>query len=633
MSSAVEKLLKKWDEQSLLRFSTAGSVDDGKSTLIGRLLHDSKSLFDDHLDSLKTKANGGQMDLSQLTDGLKAEREQGITIDVAYRYFSTPKRNFILADTPGHEQYTRNMATGASTSSLALLLIDSRNGLTLQTKRHAFISSMFGIPRMLVAINKMDLVDWSQERFEQIKNEFSEFMSRLEISSVNFIPVSALLGDNVVKFSQNTPWYKGSTVLSYLEDVYVGSDTNNIDFRMPVQYVIRPHQDYRGYAGQVASGAIKPQETVMVLPSGKSAQVKSIDTFGGELDVAFAPKSVVLTLDRELDISRGDMFVRKNNLPEVSHTFEAMVVWMSEKPLDLTYVYKVKHTTQESSCRIEDVRYRLDINELSRQKVASIELNDIARVRLTSSKPLFFDSYRKNSATGSFILIDSVSNATVAAGTILSQGAVTTGSGISGEVIERNKNLTPIKASVSKAERQERSGHKSVTVWMTGLSGAGKSSVAQRLERMLFDRKVSVITLDGDNLRLGINKDLSFSQSDRGENIRRTAEAAKLLNQAAVVVICCLISPFEQDRSKAREIVGEDQFIEVYVNSSLEVCESRDPKGLYKKARSGHIKDFTGIGSPYEPPTNPAVNLDTTNLSIEEATNMLYEKVVAVLKV
>jgi bifunctional enzyme CysN/CysC len=619
-------------KSSLLRFSTAGSVDDGKSTFIGRLLHDSKNIYDDHLKALhkaSTKHDSkAPLSLALLTDGLKAEQEQGITIDVAYRYFSTPKRHFILADTPGHEQYTRNMATGASTANLTIILIDARNGVVTQTRRHAFIASLLGVPRFLVAVNKMDLVNFSQDVFEKIRSDFQDFATRLEIRDIRFVPVSALQGDNIVVKSESMPWYIGETVMQYLENVYIGGDVNNIDFRFPVQSTIRPNQKYRGYAGQIASGLIRVGEEVTILPSMRKSTISSIDIFGQEgspCTMAQAPMSVALSLSEEIDVGRGDMIVRSNNLPSLQSHFEAMIVWMSETPMAPERHYIIQHTTRTSKAYIEHIKYKVDVNTLSRTNNSPLHLNEIGRVAFTTAHPLPLDSYNKNRATGNFILIDALSNHTVAAGMVLDRLPEQVLSHVDSS--EPVKNLHLEKSLVSVQEREIKHQNRAMTLWLTGLSGSGKSTISQSLERLMFEEGMPVYRLDGDNIRYGLNSDLGFSDKDRSENIRRVAEVARLFNLAGISVVCSLISPFEKDRLNAARIIGEDKFVLVYLNTDLQTCESRDPHGLYKKARAGEIRGFTGIDSSYETPTNPQIVLDTSSKDLEGCLAEVYREV------
>ncbi len=619
----IEQFLKESSERTLLRFSTAGSVDDGKSTLIGRLLHDSKNIFEDTLAAVKNSSksySGGELDLALVTDGLKAEREQKITIDVAYRYFSTPRRNFILADTPGHVQYTRNMATGASTADAAILLIDASRGVLTQTRRHAFILTLLGIRHIIVAVNKMDMVGYDHQVFEEIRKEFSNFSTKLGVSDLHFIPISAINGDNVVERSRVMDWYQGESVLQYLENLYVGGDRNLIDLRFPVQHVIRPDQHFRGFSGQIASGVIRKGDEVLALPSMKRSRIRSIVTFDGEHDNAFAPMSVTVTLEDEIDISRGDMLVHPNNVPRVDSTLEAMLVWMSEKPLDKRKTYLLRQTSRDGRIRILDLRFRVDVDTLHRNEAETLQVNEIGRVVLQNNRPLFFDPYDRNRKTGCFVLIDAQDHATVGAGMILDRP---TADGLrKGPAKEQDtariRNIRKETGQVSRADRESMLGRKAVCVWMTGLSGSGKSTISEALEKKMFDAGDQVYRLDGDNIRFGLNQDLGFSAEDRRENIRRVAEIARLLNQAGVSVVTSFISPFREDRDMAREIIGGDSFIEVFVDAPLEVCESRDSKGLYRKARAGEISEFTGISSPYEPPQDPAIVVKTERLSVME---------------
>jgi bifunctional enzyme CysN/CysC len=628
----VRAILAESEWTSLLRFSTAGSVDDGKSTLIGRLLHDSKNVYDDHIAALEKKAKtrgADAIDLSLLTDGLKAEQEQGITIDVAYRYFSTPKRRFILADTPGHEQYTRNMATGASTADLTIILIDARKGVLTQTKRHSFIASLLGVPRLLVCVNKMDLVDYQQGVFEAITREYTEFAAKLNVKEIKFIPVSALKGDCIVHPSESMPWYSGETVMEYLENVYVASDRNQIDFRFPVQYVIRPDQNYRGYAGQIRSGSIAVGEEVVVLPSQRRSRVRSIDYMDSDvtqrsLAEASAPLSVAITLEDEIDVSRGDMIARAHNVPHVRRECEAMLVWMSETPMNPSRSYIVMHTSRQTKSFITKVHYRMNVNTLHREGGQPLVLNEIGRVSLTMKQALFADPYDRNRATGNFILVDEDSFQTVAAGMIIDRQPDDARGSASNTTIAAN--LHREESEITRATREARVGCRAVTVWCTGLSGSGKSTLAKALEARLFADGRPVYRLDGDNLRFGLNKNLGFSKDDRRENIRRAAEVAKLFNDAGVSVICSLISPMQTDRDRAREIVGAEHFLEVYLSTPLSECERRDPHGLYRKARSGEIPEFTGVSAPYEPPESPAITLDTATLSVAECVERLLEQ-------
>ncbi|GAA1457250.1 adenylyl-sulfate kinase [Williamsia maris] len=584
--------------KELLRLATAGSVDDGKSTLIGRLLYDSKSIFADQMASIeRTSAERGDeyANLALLTDGLRAEREQGITIDVAYRYFSTPRRKFIIADTPGHVQYTRNMVTGASTADLAIVLIDARKGVLEQTRRHAFLSSLLGIPHLTLAVNKMDLVDWSQERFDEIRDEFATFASKLNVTDLTFVPVSALLGDNIVDTSVNMPWYHGGPLLDHLEGVHIASDRNLIDARMPVQYVIRPQRsdgsDHRSYAGTIAGGTFKPGDDVVVLPSGFGSTIESIWGPGGvEVTEAFAPMAVSISLADEIDVARGEMIARPNNRPYVGRDIDAMICWFSEDgELREGNRYLIASTTTESRAQISSVAYRLDVNSLHRDENAeSLSLNEIGRITLHSQQPLMFDGYRRNRETGSFILVDEATNKTVGAGMITGP-------------VARDSNVVWHGSKVSADQRPYRGG----TIWLTGLSASGKSSIAVELERRLVAAGRPAYLMDGDNLRHGLNSDLGFGDDDRRENIRRTSEVATLFADSGAIAIVSLISPFADERQRAREIhaARELSFYEVFVDTPLDECERRDPKGLYARARAGEVKQFTGIDSPYERPS------------------------------
>jgi bifunctional enzyme CysN/CysC len=592
----------------LLRLATAGSVDDGKSTLIGRLLFDSKAIFTDQLDAVERTSRergDGYTNLALLTDGLRAEREQGITIDVAYRYFATPRRKFIIADTPGHVQYTRNMVTGASTADLALILIDARNGVLEQSRRHAFIASLLGIPHFVVCVNKMDLVDWSQARFEEIRDDFRNFATKLEVHDVTFVPVSALHGDNIVSRSDNSPWYEGTPLLHHLEDVHIASDRNLIDARFPVQFVIRPQRgsdqelhDYRGYAGTVAGGIFKPGDEVVVLPSGFTTRIAEVRSPGGEpLAEAFPPQAVTLRLTEDLDIGRGDMICRAHNRPYVGQDIDAMVCWFAEQSsLEVGGRYRIQHTTRSVVGRVEALDYRLDVNTLHRDETAaSLSLNEIGRIRLRAQAPLMFDAYRRNRATGGFILVDPATNNTVAAGTILGAEQADVSN------VVWHSNL------VNRDQRPTRGG----TIWLTGLSGSGKSTVAVEVERRLVAAGRPAYLLDGDNLRHGLNNDLGFSAADRDENVRRVGEVARLFADAGLVAVVSLVSPYRvgRDRVRALHAAAGLGFMEVFVDTPLDVCEARDPKGMYAKARAGEITAFTGIDDPYEQPLQPELVL------------------------
>lgn len=625
----IHQYLKQHEEKDLLRFLTCGSVDDGKSTLIGRLLYDTKMIYEDQLaavmrDSKIHGTTGSDFDPALLTDGLKAEREQGITIDVAYRYFSTDRRKFIIADTPGHEQYTRNMATGASNCNLAIILVDARHGVVTQTRRHSFIVSLLGIKHVVVAVNKMDLVGWSEEVFERIRMETSDFAARLNFTDLHFIPISALNGDNVVERSEHTPWYDGPSLLHHLETVNIASDRNLIDLRFPVQYVIRPDLNFRGFAGTLASGILRKGDPVLVAASQRRSRVKSILRSGNETNEAVAPMSVVVTLEDEIDASRGDMLVHPNNLPHVDSEIEAMLVWMHPEAARFGSTYLVKHTTTMVPATLSKLRYKMDVNTLRKQSESgdsTLDMNEIGRVHISLHRPVAFDAYSRNAPTGAFIVIDRVSNATVAAGMIVDRPAA---SERTAQSAPASRNIRPEPSLVPVEERQAVARQSAVTLWMTGFSGSGKSTVAQALEKRLIASGHLAYILDGDNLRHGLNRDLGFSSADRAENIRRVAEVSRLFNQAGVIVLTSFISPYRKDRELARDIIGQQQFLEIHVNTPLEICESRDPKGLYKKARAGEIGQFTGISDPYEAPEAPALVLPAHEMEVEEAVNRLY---------
>jgi bifunctional enzyme CysN/CysC len=615
----------------MLRLVITGSVDDGKSTLIGRLLYDSKQILSDQLEALQRasqRRNGtGALDLSLLTDGLRAEREQGITIDVAYRYFQTSRRKFIIADTPGHERYTRNMVTGASTADLAVILIDARNGVLEQTRRHAFIASLLGIRHLVVCVNKMDLVEYRQSAFDHIEKDFREFCARLEITDVTFIPISAAQGENVVERSVRMPWYEGPSLLYHLEHVHIASDRNLIDCRFPVQWVIRPgpestDPDYRGYAGQIAAGIFRPGDAVVVLPSGEETRISSIDTARGPLREAFAPMSVTLRLKDDLDISRGDMICRPHNRPTINRRLEAIVCWMAEEPVGPGRRYALKHTTRSMRAVVEDVRYRIDVNTLRRDEAApQLALNEIGRLSLRTSMPVMFDEYRRNRTTGSFILIDEATNGTMGAGIIIEAHV--------DEAADRRE-VTWHSSKLTREARWGLLGQQGATVWLTGLPASGKSTIAAALEERIAREGRSAYLLDGDNLRHGLNSDLGFSPVDRAENVRRVAQVARLFADAGTIAIVSLISPYAEDRAIARSIHGEAgvPFLEVFVDTPLAECERRDPKGLYARARRGELYGLTGVHAPYETPTAPELALHPAEQPLEE----LVDRLLAALK-
>jgi len=615
--------MTEYKNKDLLRFLTCGSVDDGKSTLIGNLLYNSKRICKDQVEILKkdTQKHGttdDDVDYALLMDGLASEREQGITIDVAYRYFETPSRKFIVADCPGHEQYTRNMVTGASTADMAVILIDARKGVLTQSKRHAFLVSLLQIPHVLVAVNKMDLVDYSEEIYNDIVADFQLFCEKLDLKNISFIPVSALKGDNVITIEKSkTPWYHGVSFLEYLENLYVKADRNLIDFRFPVQNVIRPDLNFRGFAGYIDSGTIAPGEEIVALPSGMTANIESIVTYDGNLDEAAAGESVVLTLDKEIDISRGDMIVRKNNLPSKADELDCMLCWMSEKPMTMSENrFILKHTTRNINAFIEKINYKVDVNTLHRQETQQLELNDLARIQIKTARPLFYDPYQENRLTGSFILIDPITNNTVAAGMIrgktrkLQDVLPSETGGI------KSKNIVWEEFNISDEMREAKNGHKGAVLWFTGLSGSGKSTIAKALSLELFEMGCQVMVLDGDNVRHGLCSDLGFSAEDRSENIRRVGETAKLFKQNTNITLCSFISPYKKDRDTVRDIIQDGHFFEIFVKCDIDECKRRDPKGLYRKALAGEIKNFTGIDAPYEAPVNPEIVIETDSQDI-----------------
>jgi bifunctional enzyme CysN/CysC len=633
----------KYLKMDLLRFTTAGSVDDGKSTLIGRLLYDSKSIFEDQLEAieLSSRLSGEEgVNLALLTDGLRAEREQKITIDVAYRYFATPRRKFIIADTPGHVQYTRNMVTGASTADLAIILIDARKGVLTQSKRHSFISSLLQIPHMVVAVNKMDLVDYDQKVFEDIVADFREFAYRMDIDDITFIPISALHGDNIVTKSQAMPWYNGPTLLYHLEHVHVDAARNLIDFRFPVQYVIRPHQEFRGFAGRVSSGIVRQGDEVTVLPSRLTTRIRSISTYDGEMEEAKAGDSVVIRIEDEIDISRGDMIVRSNNVPHFSRFFDAYLCWMNAEAMEMGKTYYLMQTTRTIQAVVRKISYQIDVDTMHRAPAQRLELNEIGRVSVETSLPLYLDTYRRNAATGSFILVDPATNVTVGAGMVR-------------KAVQSELNIAPnglvshtfrfqemqtgtdkvvdsdwVPTSITRRERERRYGHKAMVIWLTGISGAGKSTIARNLESTLWKEGKHVVILDGDQLRNGVTSDLGFSAEDRRENIRRVAHMARAFLDNGIIVICAFVSPYRADREMAREIIGPTDFTEVYVHCAPAIAQERDPKGLYEKARKGELSNLTGFDGVYEEPLDPAIRVDTGKLSEEETTLLVRKRLV-----
>lgn len=588
-------------DKDVLRFITCGSVDDGKSTLIGRLLYDSKMIFDDHLtalagDSKKFGTTGDALDLALLVDGLAAEREQGITIDVAYRFFATEKRKFIVADTPGHEQYTRNMATGSSTADLALVMIDARKGILPQTKRHSYIVSMMGVRHIAIVINKMDMIDYSEDVFRKIESDYRAFAKHLDIEHIDAFPVSALKGDNIVTPSAAMPWHQRSTLMHFLETVEITRQNDAQPFRMPVQWVNRPHQDFRGFAGRIASGTIKPGDAVRILPSGRQSTINAIVTYDGMLNHATGGDSVTLTLNDDIDVSRGDVIVTADNPPEIADQFEVDILWLSEKPMVSGRQYIARTGTSRVICTPGNLKHKIDIHDLSQVPAKTLELNEIGLCNIFIDRKIAFETYRANRTLGAMILIDRVTHETVAACTIR-------------HALRRASNIHVQHTSIDKTARATSMGQKPCVLWLTGLPSAGKSTIANEIEKKLHALGKHAMLLDGDNIRHGINKDLSFSEQDRAENIRRMAEIAKLMNDAGLITLVAAISPFTADRLAARDIIGHESFIEIFVDVPLEIAETRDVKGLYKKARAGDIPNFTGINAPYEQPQAPTIHL------------------------
>ena len=611
----LERYLESLERKSLLRFITCGSVDDGKSTLIGRLLYDAKMLFEDQLaalvaDSKKFGTQGGALDFALLLDGLAAEREQGITIDVAYRHFTTDKRDFIVADTPGHEQYTRNMVTGASTAEVAVILVDARKGVVTQTRRHSYLVSLLGIRSVALAINKLDLVGYAKEVAERIEADYRAFARKIGIADVVCIPVSALSGDNVTRPSANTPWYRGPTLLEYLEKVAVDDDAQNRPFRMPVQWVNRPDLDFRGYSGRIVGGAIRPGDRVRVLPSGRESTVARIVTKDGDLAQAVAGQSVTLALADEIDISRGDLISSAESPPGIADQFEAAVIWMNEAPMLPGRPYLMKIGARTVGVTIATPKYKVNVDTLEHLAAKTLHLNEIGVANLNLDQPVAFDPYEENRDTGGFILIDRLTNNTI-------------GAGLLHFALRRSQNIHWQAIEIGKRSHAVLNGHKPCIVWFTGLSGSGKSTIANVLERKLNALGLHTYLLDGDNVRHGLCKDLGFTEADRVENIRRVGEVAKLMVDAGLIVLVSFISPFRAERRLARSLVDASEFCEVFVDAPLDVAEQRDTKGLYKKARRGELANFTGIDSPYEPPEHAEVTLDTVAAAPEENAELL----------
>jgi bifunctional enzyme CysN/CysC len=611
----IEEYLRRHEAKSLLRFITCGSVDDGKSSLIGRLLYESKMIFEDQFaalinDSKKAGTRGGEIDFALLVDGLAAEREQGITIDVAYRFFATEKRKFIVADTPGHEQYTRNMATGASTADLAVILIDARKGVLTQTRRHSYLVALLGIRRIVLAVNKMDLVGYSQEVFDKIEQQYREFARQIELDAITCIPVSAVAGDNVTARSANTPWYRGPGLLQHLETVELPDAAQGTAFRMPVQWVNRPNAEFRGFAGLIAGGQVRPGDALRVLPSGRTSTVAKILTGDGEASCGVAGQSVTLTLTDEIDVSRGDVLCAAGEPLEVANQFEATVIWMHDEPLLQGRAYLLKIGTKTVAATVAPIKYRVNVNTLEHLAAKKLDLNDIGVVGLELSSAIAFEPYRDSRVLGGFILIDRLTNNTV-------------GAGLLHFALRRSQNVHWQALDVNKRARALLSHQKPCILWFTGLSGAGKSTIANLVEKQLHADGRHTYLLDGDNVRHGLNKDLGFTDEDRVENIRRVAEVARLMVDAGLIVLVSFISPFRSERRMARGLVDAGEFVEVFVDTPLQQAEARDAKGLYKKARRGELKNFTGIDSPYEAPENPEIRLDTTELDPEAAASQV----------
>jgi len=614
----IDAYLEQHQHKTMLRFITCGSVDDGKSTLIGRLLYDSKMIFEDQLDALqadskKVGTQGQEIDFALLVDGLAAEREQGITIDVAYRFFGTEKRKFIVADCPGHEQYTRNMVTGASTADLACILIDARKGVLVQTRRHSYLCHLIGIRNIVLAVNKMDLVDYDQKVFDDIVADYAEFAKSIGIESFQAMPISGFKGDNITTLSENTPWYKGPTLVEHLETVEVNSARDaGKPFRMPVQWVNRPNLDFRGFSGLIATGAVKPGDPIRVLPSGKTSTVTRVVTLDGDLDEAVAGQSVTVCFADEIDCSRGSVISLADNPPQAADQFEANIVWMADEPLHVGRAYWLKLGTQTVSVTVQQPKYAVNVNTMEHVAVKTLELNSIGVAEITTDKQIVFEAYDDNRTLGGFILIDKMTNGTVAAGMINFS-------------LRRAQNVHWQALDISRDAHSALKNQKPAVLWFTGLSGSGKSTIANLVEKKLHRMNRHTFLLDGDNVRHGLNKDLGFTEADRIENIRRVGEVSKLMTDAGLIVITAFISPFRADREMVRSMLPDGEFFEVFIDTPLAVAEERDVKGLYKKARSGELKNFTGIDSPYERPTNPEIRIDTTGMTAEQAASLIVD--------
>ena len=618
ISEDIESYLAAHEQKELLRFITCGSVDDGKSTLIGRMLYESHMLFDDHLaaleaDSKKVGTQEGEIDFALLVDGLAAEREQGITIDVAYRFFSTDKRKYIVADTPGHEEYTRNMATGASTADVAIILVDASQGVLTQTRRHSFIVSMVGVKRIILAVNKLDLVDYSEEVFNQIKSDYTKFANdALTLEEITAIPISALKGDNIVESSENTPWYDGQSIMEYLETVEVAASSQSRPFRMPVQWVNRPNREFRGFAGLIGSGCISTGDKIRVLPSGTESTVARIVTYDGDLELAGAGRSVTLTLTDEIDISRGDIITSADSPCSSADQFQARILWMNDSAMMPGRQYLFKSNSQTSPMTLGRLKHRIDVNTLEELPAKVLDMNEIGVCNISLSSRIAFDPYDDDPVMGGFVIVDRMTNNTV-------------GMGLIDFALRRADNIHWQSMDVTKQSRAEQKSQRPRLIWFTGLSGSGKSSIANILEKKLQAMGRHTITLDGDNIRHGLNRDLGFTKADRVENIRRVGETSKLMVEAGLICISSFISPFASEREMVRAMLDEGEFVEVFVDTPLEVCEQRDVKGLYAKARAGELPNFTGISSPYEAPQDPEIRIDTTALSAEEAAEQIID--------
>lgn len=614
----IDAYLDQHQHKTMLRFITCGSVDDGKSTLIGRLLYDSKMIFEDQLDALhadskKVGTQGQEIDFALLVDGLAAEREQGITIDVAYRFFNTEKRKFIVADCPGHEQYTRNMVTGASTADLAVILIDARKGVLVQTRRHSYLCHLIGIKNLVLAVNKMDLVDYDHAVFDSIVKDYAEFAKSIGIENFTAMPISGFKGDNITGPSENTPWYKGPSLIEHLETVEVLSSVDVAKpFRLPVQWVNRPNLDFRGFSGLISTGSVKPGDAIRVLPSGKTSTVTRVVTLDGDLDEAIAGQSVTVCFADEIDCSRGDVIATADNPPEAADQFESTIVWLNDEPLHVGRAYWLKLGTQTVSVTVREPKYTVNVNTMEQMAAKTLELNAIGVAELSTDKPVVFEPYADNRTLGGFILIDKITNATVAAGMLNFS-------------LRRAQNVHWQAVDISRDAHAGLKNQKPAVLWFTGLSGSGKSTIANLVEKKLHRMNRHTFLLDGDNVRHGLNKDLGFTEADRIENIRRVGEVAKLMTDAGLIVITAFISPFKAEREMVRAMLPEGEFLEVFIDTPLSVAEERDVKGLYKKARAGDLKNFTGIDSPYEAPAKPEIRIDTTKVTPDEAANLIVD--------